>query len=284
VAAALETATGEQGRAEAPAVLRAAQAVWASKWNARAWTATRQRTLEHSAITMSVLCQPLLRARLAFVAHTCDPRAAADGPSRTYVEVTSGLGESLVGNSPGSALALTFDPRALCAALAALPPAGRPALACAGAAVAGGRGGGQAPLRAALSALDEASLAALWRAVHVEEGLSKPWVMQALGEGEGGATGVYGGLIARSDSNLEDLGDFAGAGVFESVATRGTQHVPTPRLEGSPLATAHALRTPALLIALACAEVAAVLGGDQDIEGVVDVHGDVHVVQSRPQL
>ena len=39
-----------------------------------------------------------------------------------------------------------------------------------------------------------------------------------------------------------------------------------------------------VVMALASAEVAAVLGGEQDVEGVLDASGAVHVVQARPQI
>lgn len=98
-------------------LLRAVSAVWASKWTTRATFAASSLRVAHANITMSVLVQPLIDARFAFVAHTADPRPAPSVPgqngseggvqkeARMYIEAVSNLGESLVSNLPGSAFA-----------------------------------------------------------------------------------------------------------------------------------------------------------------------------------
>ena len=47
--------------------------VWASKWNERAVLSLRRAGLSHGALQMAVLCQAVVPARYAFVAHTTNP-------------------------------------------------------------------------------------------------------------------------------------------------------------------------------------------------------------------
>lgn len=47
--------------------------VWASKWNDRALSSLKSVGLDHSALQMAVLCQPVIPAAYAFVAHTRHP-------------------------------------------------------------------------------------------------------------------------------------------------------------------------------------------------------------------
>ena len=47
--------------------------VWASKWNERAVLSLRRAELSHSALQMAVLCQEVVPAQYAFVAHTTNP-------------------------------------------------------------------------------------------------------------------------------------------------------------------------------------------------------------------
>ena len=47
--------------------------VWASKWNERAVLSLRRAKLSHSALQMAVLCQEVVPAQYAFVAHTTNP-------------------------------------------------------------------------------------------------------------------------------------------------------------------------------------------------------------------
>ena len=49
------------------------KAVWASRWNMRALSSLQKAGLQHKDLQMAVLCQPLIPAQYAFVAHTVDP-------------------------------------------------------------------------------------------------------------------------------------------------------------------------------------------------------------------
>ncbi|MBK8481529.1 MAG: hypothetical protein IPL40_10185 [Proteobacteria bacterium] len=81
--------------------------VWASKWNERAYQARQHWQLAHRAVHLAVLIQPLVPADHAFVLHSVNP---ADGNARElYLELVPGLGETLVGNHPGRALAVVVD-------------------------------------------------------------------------------------------------------------------------------------------------------------------------------
>ena len=72
---------------------RAITAVWASKWNARAESSMRKAGLQHSPLQMAVLCQPVVPARYAFVAHTSNPitRARLLEPPRPSAACIVGL-------------------------------------------------------------------------------------------------------------------------------------------------------------------------------------------------
>ena len=52
---------------------QAIKSVWASQWNTRALLALRKAGLDHSALKMAVLCQQVVDASYAFVAHTRHP-------------------------------------------------------------------------------------------------------------------------------------------------------------------------------------------------------------------
>ena len=52
---------------------RCMKAVWASKWNARAVSSLRKAGLRHKDLQMAVLCQQVIPAKYAFVAHTTHP-------------------------------------------------------------------------------------------------------------------------------------------------------------------------------------------------------------------
>lgn len=47
--------------------------MWASKWNERAVLSLRRAGLSHAALQMAVLCQEVVPAAYAFVAHTRHP-------------------------------------------------------------------------------------------------------------------------------------------------------------------------------------------------------------------
>ena len=91
------------------AAFAALRAVWASKWNLRAYLSLRGNGIAHDSLRMSVLVQRVVGARYAFVLHTVDPTAdtAEEAAGRLYGEVVVGLGETLVGNYPGRALAFS---------------------------------------------------------------------------------------------------------------------------------------------------------------------------------
>src|SRR5262249_12302338 len=82
-----------------PAVCR----VWASKWNERAYFSRRDRGTPHDSLRMAVLVQQVVEADYAYVIHTVNPITGKRG--EVFAEVVLGLGETLVGNYPGGALA-----------------------------------------------------------------------------------------------------------------------------------------------------------------------------------
>jgi alpha-glucan,water dikinase len=98
------------------------------------------------------------------------------------------------------------------------------------------------------------------------------------------SVGLYGkGVIFRSDSDGEDLEDFAGAGLYDSfLAEEPERHLLDYR--GEKLIWDAAFRDELLRgIARIGVEVERLLGSAQDIEGAV-AGGKFHVVQTRPQV
>ena len=98
------------------------------------------------------------------------------------------------------------------------------------------------------------------------------------------SVGLYGkGVIFRSDSNGEDLEDFAGAGLYDSFLAEE----PEPRVldyRGEKLVWDAKFRDELLRsIARIGLEVERLLGSAQDIEGAI-AGGAFHVVQTRPQV
>jgi alpha-glucan,water dikinase len=104
-----------------------------------------------------------------------------------------------------------------------------------------------------------------------------------------------GGLIARSDSNGEDLADFAGAGLYDSVPVGGLVKDTTDCAAddtlwwggGEPGGLGGGGGREALLAKLRDVGVAiegACGGIPQDVEGVVMAGGEVAVVQARAQV
>jgi len=81
--------------------------VWASKYNERAVLSCRKAGLTHEDVSMAVLCQPVVRARYAFVLHTTNPQTS--DPNEIYGEVVCGMGEALVGNFPGRAMSFVAN-------------------------------------------------------------------------------------------------------------------------------------------------------------------------------
>jgi alpha-glucan,water dikinase len=86
---------------------RAIKKVWASKWNERAFLSRRQIGMPHENLQMAVLIQQVVNAAFAFVIHTVNP--VSGDATEVFAEVVLGLGETLVGNYPGSALGFTFN-------------------------------------------------------------------------------------------------------------------------------------------------------------------------------
>ncbi len=78
------------------------KAVWASKWNDRAFLSRKARGVKDDAIHMAVLIQEVVTMDYAFVLHTVNPFTQDE--TQLYGEVVVGLGETLVANYPGRAL------------------------------------------------------------------------------------------------------------------------------------------------------------------------------------
>jgi alpha-glucan,water dikinase len=100
----------------------------------------------------------------------------------------------------------------------------------------------------------------------------------------GKSLGLYGkGVIFRSDSNGEDLEDYAGAGLYDSVLAEEPIHrlldYRGEKLVWDPVFRDGLLRS----IARIGLEVEEVLGTPQDIEGAV-AGGKFYIVQTRPQV
>jgi Pyruvate phosphate dikinase, AMP/ATP-binding domain len=274
-------------------LLHAIKRVWASKFSARALRACAQLRVPLSAVHMSVLLQPLVDANVAFVSHTSDPRktagrAQSEAGPRMYLEAVVGLGESLVGNVPGQALSAVVNTAWLCTIARSVAQGeedGAPPLACAG------RADAQAsvlPLQSWVASWPDEAMQQALQTIDIESAPSKAWAVQPANylrsdqcDATGPAAYAYG-MIARSVSNMEDLADYAGAGVFDSYPTQGAIYVPADAVAlGGALAD---VGRQVVVMALASAEVAARLGGEQDVEGVLDAAGAVHVVQARPQV
>jgi alpha-glucan,water dikinase len=98
------------------------------------------------------------------------------------------------------------------------------------------------------------------------------------------SVGLYGkGVIFRSDSNGEDLQDFAGAGLYDSVLAepprrRLLDYAAEPLLHDRTFGEA-------LFAKMATIGIAAeqICGSPQDIEGGVQ-NGQCYIVQTRPQV
>lgn len=91
-------------------------------------------------------------------------------------------------------------------------------------------------------------------------------------------------LIFRSDSNGEDLEGYAGAGLYDSIIMDQSSQREVD-YSNDPLMTDDAFRMDVLnKIAHAGFAVEQVLGSAQDVEGAIDAHGNVYIVQTRPQV
>jgi alpha-glucan,water dikinase len=106
--AALQAAL-EQAGLPAPASMDQAwqciKQVWASTWSPPATRSRRSLGIPHGGLAMAVLVQEVVPADYSFVVHTVNP--LDERADEIYAEVVCGLGETLVGNHPGRALAFT---------------------------------------------------------------------------------------------------------------------------------------------------------------------------------
>ena len=80
--------------------------VWASKFNERAFLATKKIGVSLHAVYMAVLVQRVIPAEYAYVIHTSNPTNGED--SEVYVESCLGMGEALVSTMPGQAFSFTY--------------------------------------------------------------------------------------------------------------------------------------------------------------------------------
>lgn len=214
--------------AEWRALWRSVCGVWASKWTERAWLSRRACRVVEADLFMGVLVQPLVPADCAFVLHSADPLTG--DADRLHGELVLGMGETLVGNAPGSAL--SFEVR--------------------------GRG---SEARLALGSL-----------------CSKPVALHAS------RSAALPALIARSDSNGEDLRAFAGAGLYDSV-TVAPLEARACAYAGERLLFDPAFRRELLMdLARAGREVEAAMDmGPVDVEGAI-ADGRIWIVQVRAQV
>ena len=81
--------------------------VWASKFNERAFLATKKIGVTLHSIYMAVLVQKIVESEYAYVIHTSNPTNGED--DEVYVESCLGLGEALVSKMPGQAFSFTYN-------------------------------------------------------------------------------------------------------------------------------------------------------------------------------
>lgn len=81
--------------------------VWASKFNERAFLATKKIGVSLHSVYMAVLVQKIVPSEYAYVVHTSNPTNGED--SEIYVEACLGLGEALVSTMPGQAFSFTYN-------------------------------------------------------------------------------------------------------------------------------------------------------------------------------
>jgi alpha-glucan,water dikinase len=91
-------------------------------------------------------------------------------------------------------------------------------------------------------------------------------------------------LIARSDSNAEDLEDFAGAGLYSSIPAQSYASHPIRYAEEEILWNPTHRESILKQIGTIGMQIEAVCNSPQDIEGVVDAQGNITIVQTRPQV
>ena len=81
--------------------------VWASKFNERAFLATKKIGVTLHSVFMAVLVQRVIPAEYAYVIHTSNPTNGED--NEVYVESCLGMGEALVSKMPGQAFSFTYS-------------------------------------------------------------------------------------------------------------------------------------------------------------------------------
>ena len=81
--------------------------VWASKFNERAFLATKKIGVTLHSVYMAVLVQKVVPAEYAYVIHTTNPTNGED--NEVYIESCLGMGEALVSQMPGQAFSFTFN-------------------------------------------------------------------------------------------------------------------------------------------------------------------------------
>lgn len=103
----LKEQLGEFGVDEFEQAWHTIKRTWASKFNERAYLATKKLGVSLNQIFMAVLVQKVVPAEYAYVVHTTNPTNSND--LEVYVEACSGLGEALVSDMPGQALSFSYD-------------------------------------------------------------------------------------------------------------------------------------------------------------------------------
>lgn len=93
--------------------------VWASKFNERAFLATKKLGVRIDQIFMAVLVQKVIPAEYAYVIHTTNPMNLED--DEVYVESCIGLGEALVSDMPGQAFSFSYNKRSKAATVGHYP-------------------------------------------------------------------------------------------------------------------------------------------------------------------
>jgi len=91
-------------------------------------------------------------------------------------------------------------------------------------------------------------------------------------------------LIARSDSNAEDLEDFAGAGLYSSIPAQSYATHPIQYAQEEILWNSTHRQSILKQIGIIGMQIEAICNSPQDIEGVVDAQGNITIVQTRPQV
>jgi alpha-glucan,water dikinase len=81
--------------------------VWASKFNERAFLATKKVGINLDDIRMAVLVQKIIPADYSYVIHTKNPSTNDD--NELYAEVVIGMGETLVGTYEGQSFSFTHN-------------------------------------------------------------------------------------------------------------------------------------------------------------------------------